>query len=45
MLPLMALTALMAVYPLRPGEVMLDYYGHGAVLVTAPSGERVMFYR
>ena len=44
-LPLMALTALMAVYPLRPGEVMLDYYGHGAVLVTAPSGERVMFYR
>ena len=31
--------------PLRPGEVMLDYYGHGAVLVTAPGGERVMFDR
>ena len=44
------LTALMAVgqaaaNPLRPGEVMLDYYGHGAVLVTAPGGERVMFDR
>ena len=50
MQPLMALTALMAVGqaaadPLRPGEVMLDYYGHGAVLVTAPGGERVMFDR
>ena len=38
---LTALTALMALMavgqaaadPLRPGEVMLDYYGHGAVLV------------
>ena len=44
------LTALMAVDqvaadPLRPGEVMLDYYGHGAVLVTAPGGERLMFDR
>ena len=50
MQPLTALTALMAVGqaaadPLRPGEVMLDYYGHGAVLVTAPGGERVMFDR
>ena len=26
--------------PLRPGEVMLDYYGHGAVLITAPGVER-----
>ena len=31
--------------PLRPGEVVLDYYGHGAVLITAPGGERVMFDR
>ncbi len=53
MQPLTALTALMALMavgqaaadPLRPGEVMLDYYGHGAVLVTAPGGERVMFDR
>ena len=50
MQPLTALMALMAVGqaaadPLRPGEVMLDYYGHGAVLVTAPGGERVMFDR
>ena len=48
--PLTALMALMVVGqtaadPLRPGEVMLDYYGHGAVLVTAPGGERVMFDR
>ena len=48
--PLTALTALMAVGqaaadPLRPGEVMLDYYGDGAVLVTAPGGEQVMFDR
>ena len=53
MQPLTALTALMAPMavgqaaadPLRPGEVMLDYYGYGAVLVTAPGGERVMFDR
>ena len=48
--PLTALMALMVVGqaaadPLRPGEVMLDYYGHGAVRATAPGGERVMFDR
>ena len=47
MLPLTALMAVgqAAADPLRPGEVMLDYYGHGAVRVTAPGGERVMFDR
>ena len=47
MLPLMALMMVgqTAADPLRPGEVMLDYYGHGAVLVTAPGGERVIFDR
>ena len=45
--PLLALMAVgqATADPLRPGEVMLDYYGHGAVLVTAPGGERVMFDR
>ncbi|GIS12698.1 MAG: hypothetical protein CM15mP115_18490 [Alphaproteobacteria bacterium] len=43
MQPLTALrVALMAVGqaaadPLRPGEVMLDYYGHGAVLSPRPA--------
>ena len=47
MLPLMALMAVGQAAPdlLRPGKVMLDFYGHGAVLVTAPGGERVMFGR
>ena len=50
MQPLTAPTALMAVgqaaaAPLRPSEVMLDYYGHGAVLVTVPGCEREMFDR
>ena len=38
MLPLIALMAVgqAAADPLRPGEEMLDYYRHGAVLVTAP---------
>ena len=39
MQPLKALVAVgqAAADPLRPGEVMLDYYGHGAVLFTAPA--------
>ena len=47
MQPLMTLMAVgeTAFDPLCPGEVMVDYYGHSAVLVTALGGERVMFNR
>ena len=31
--------------PLRPGQVMLNYYWHGAELVTSRGGEWVMFDR
>ena len=46
-LPLIALMAVdqTAADPLRPGEVMVVYYGHRALLVTALGGERVMFNR